>query len=952
MKRNARYSIRFNYIRKMLLLFIIVVIANIAVYWYIQQEHVKLLDQREELKGKQTVFDIIQENLNDMFLRARGYYAFENQNELSRLYEDIGELKGALQESEALSLNPRESNLVRDLNNFIANYEQNTLPTAIRLVKDGDYTGLQLLSESGVNTSVNQLNDFVTDMDKAIDADLEQLAETIFNDTTRYSILMISFILFLFSLVSILIWQTVKGIVKPLELMRESADRFASGEGSTFVPLKRNDEIGILSYSFSNMISTIQEKENELTGYNEELLQQQESLEEGQNRLRDSLEETQQTKEQLEQYNALNQVISFKLNKQEVFQNVLTYLSSVYKLDSGLIRLPLTSEMATRNMTTEMLEVFEHKNLAYVEKRLQEEPYFMIQSESPYQSGFSSPNAIYEMYASMENETRTCITMVGISRIGVAFTENEMKEIHSLLSNVNLAIDRIQLYEEAIHERTLNQHIVDTINEGVQFVSKNGDLLQANHAFLQLYGYSSKSLANRMGQSHWLSKVTEFTKEPKTIQQFFCSCINESEHGSNQMRYTILKPEEKVIDMYSAPVILHGEKLGTVFVHRDITQQYEVDKMKTELVSTVSHELRTPLSSVLGFTELLMHKELAPKKQQKYLGTIHKEAKRLTNLINHFLDLQKMESGNLSYKMEEVSMSEIALETISSFSTLEKHDITLIDKTGNGMIYADKERLAQVMTNVLSNAIKFSPDGGNIKITLKNEGNQLTMSVHDSGIGIPAEALPKLFSKFQRVDNSEQRKIGGTGLGLAICREIIHAHSGEIWIDSEKGLGTTVSFSIPVQADQQLDSPVNESTFIGSVIIVEDDMSMALLLSEELKQTGFKVMYHTNPLEAYQEAKKSKVSSIVIDIMLGDEMNGWDLVNMLKNDEETKHIKVIMSSALDPATASEKAGQVDNYLVKPYPPKHLSQAIMKHLKQPNKDSVLLYPNERQHPNEK
>ena len=242
----------------------------------------------------------------------------------------------------------------------------------------------------------------------------------------------------------------------------------------------------------------------------------------------------------------------------------------------------------------------------------------------------------------------------------------------------------------------------------------------------------------------------------------------------------------------------HNEDFGTLLVHRDITKEYEVAQMKSEFVSTVSHELRTPLASVLGFTELLLTKELKPERKAKYLQTIYKEAKRLTALINDFLDIQRMESGKQTYEKKFIDITSI-LQNVIELQEVNTslHKINLSVELEETMILGDRNKIEQVFTNLLSNAIKYSPNGGNIFIRIYGNNNMISIDFKDEGLGIPEDAIPNLFQQFYRVDNSDRRRIGGTGLGLAIVKEIIKAHNGTISVSSEYGKGSIFTTQFP-----------------------------------------------------------------------------------------------------------------------------------------------------------
>ncbi|WP_046178269.1 ATP-binding protein [Domibacillus tundrae] len=945
MKEAVTSGIRRRYLLLSLSILFLLTAAGAGAFVYMKHSQEELMSKQEALYDKQVKLETLRDSLNDMFFRARGYVAFRNNEELEQVYVDIEQVNDALTELKNIHLNMEEKQLTQELTEFMAAYENESLPAVIEMVERDDYEALRKFSSSGLTDSVNQFMAYAKQYKTDIDDDLEALSAEMLQQANQFTLVMIVFIFLLFLFISYLIWRMMKEIVRPLEHMRKVADDFTSGKNFSLLPVNRNDEIGVLFSSFGSMIRTIREKEEELMAQNEELIMQQQELQEHQTKIEDSLRETKQTKERLERYNDLNHVLSFSLNKQELADSVLEYLDNVYQLDLGMFWLRDSGEHALKGMTTTMFEEFSASRTEYIDQRLKEKPFFALTREALHEKGLASETVyVNDYFAGVHNADGQMAALFGGSRIGRAFSLEEQKDLLGLLNRIYLAIERIQLYDRNVGERILNERIVNNINEGIQFVGIDGMMLQRNEALCSILNCGNVPLDAAVEKGQWIDRLASQTDDPPKMREFLEKCISKHEHGVYEYRYRVLEPSEQVIDVYSAPVLIEGEKTGTIFVHRDITKEYEVDQMKTELVSTVSHELRTPLSSVLGFTELLLHKQLKPEKQKKYLETIYKEAKRLTNLINDFLDLQRMEAGSQAYQMEELQINEIAVEAVARFRLESSHPIVVVDEAANVRVEGDKERLAQVLTNLLGNAMKFSPDGGHVTVTLSNEENEVIVSIQDEGIGIPAEALPKLFNKFQRIDNSARRKIGGTGLGLAICREIIERHNGMITIESEEGKGTTVRFSLPILSSGKSRVIREEGRENSpSVMIVEDDVSLALLLSEELKMNGFTVIYHLNPSEAFEEAKRTRLVGIVIDIMLGDDLNGWDLVGLLKEEKETRDIPIIISSALDQSEEAEKLNQIDHYLTKPYPPNQLSEAVLGFLTEPMQQGIIFYP---------
>lgn len=245
------------------------------------------------------------------------------------------------------------------------------------------------------------------------------------------------------------------------------------------------------------------------------------------------------------------------------------------------------------------------------------------------------------------------------------------------------------------------------------------------------------------------------------------------------------------------PVAPGRKECFSVMAH-DITQRKEIERMKDELVSTVSHELRTPLASMMGFSELLLEREYPAEKQREFLGIIRAESRRLSELINNFLDLQRIESGRQAYDMVRVEVPLLLRETLAVFETTDPRHAFTADLPGDlPTVTADLARLRQVFSNLLSNAVKYSPEGGAICVGARVENGRLLLWVRDEGIGMAPGDVPRLFTRFFRGENAARCGIHGSGLGLALCREILRKMQGEIWAESELGVGSTFYVALP-----------------------------------------------------------------------------------------------------------------------------------------------------------
>ncbi len=350
---------------------------------------------------------------------------------------------------------------------------------------------------------------------------------------------------------------------------------------------------------------------------------------------------------------------------------------------------------------------------------------------------------------------------------------------------------RKQSEEELERLNRKNELILNAAGEGIFGLNLQSKITFVNPAGARLLGYEVSELLGK-------SIDIILTENNVNIHQFF------PEKLVMQVRNELFKREDGSsfpVEYISNLIEEQNEIVGVVIAFQDITERNKIEKMKNEFISIVSHELRTPLTSIYGSLKMLGSGLLSsdPDSSQRLLEIAIDSTERLMRLINDILDIERIESGKVVMSKHICNIEELMIkcgESMQSFA--DKFKVNLIISPLKEQVNADSDRIIQTITNLLSNGIKFSPEGGSIWLTAKKEENHILFEIKDQGRGIPEDKLESIFEKFQQVDFSDSRNHEGTGLGLAICRSIIEQHEGKIWAESVLGLGSTFYFTLPL----------------------------------------------------------------------------------------------------------------------------------------------------------
>ncbi|MBD2598638.1 PAS domain S-box protein [Nostoc spongiaeforme FACHB-130] len=504
--------------------------------------------------------------------------------------------------------------------------------------------------------------------------------------------------------------------------------------------------------------------------------------------------------------------------------------------------------------------------------------------------------------------------------------------------------ERTAALQDTLAEAQGLNAILDNLADGLLVVDMSGQITHFNPAFLTMQGLTANAVKGNYQELPIAGLAHLIQQTQSHPQEVFAAEIELAKERIGQAVATAIFKQT----IANEPATCFGSAL----LIRDITAEKEVDKMKTDFISTVSHELRTPLTSVLGFASIIKEKletDVFPmlttedRKLQKTvkrvgdnLNIIVSEAERLTSLINDVLDIAKMEAGKVEWHMQPLDPGELLdWATTATAALFETNGLQLVSEIDSGLpqIVGDRNRLLQVLINLISNAVKFT-QAGTVTCRVQKQHEGVCISVIDTGIGITPEDQPKVFEKFRQVGDTLTDKPKGTGLGLPICKQIVEHHSGRIWVESEPGKGSTFSFLIPIYAkDDQANGQINLEALVKqlkehvitsnavlyenrkTILVVDDDTNIRELLRQQLENEGYKVREAKDGMDAIHQIKIARPDLILLDVMM-PQINGFDVAAVLKNDPQTADIPIIILSIIENKERGYHIG-IDRYLTKP-----------------------------------
>lgn len=444
----------------------------------------------------------------------------------------------------------------------------------------------------------------------------------------------------------------------------------------------------------------------------------------------------------------------------------------------------------------------------------------LAESGAPFHEEDMDKDLLHEFYNEIFREQRPTIvhatrpepmTLVGVPLVsdgrligGMCFFRSDRKGPFSyedipLLGIVALPtaihLENLEYARSNAARRAELEAIVSSMVDGLLKVDSWGLIVSFNDAFRNLCGLPDAELYTlywddllQTSERH-AELFGDFNRALREGKPFTARCPAIVRHGDREIPVSV---------NFTTIVEGSGRITGGVLSVRDVTIEAQIDRMKDEFIATVSHELKTPITTISGFLEMMITRPMERPEQLPLLELIHSETGRLGRLINDMLDLSKIQSNRLSLDLKRFRMDTLIKDCLRPFEMRHKttHRFEVQVEPARAMVHADPDRLSQVLVNFISNAVKYSPEGGTITLNAERREGSWRVEVRDCGVGIPEDALPHVFDRFYRVNENQT---AGSGLGLYICKEIIHRHGGEIGARSEVDEGSTFWFSLPLQ---------------------------------------------------------------------------------------------------------------------------------------------------------
>ena len=539
------------------------------------------------------------------------------------------------------------------------------------------------------------------------------------------------------------------------------------------------------------------------------------------------------------------------------------------------------------------------------------------------------------------------------------FTESDLSLMMFVADQVAGLIMRKNTEDKLRKEQAYLDQLYQSSSETILMIDNNGVVKSINKEFTRLFGYEEseaigKNIDEMIVPRYLSDEGVRNTNRALTNERVEMESVRQHKNGM-------------LIDVsiLVTPIFIEGGIVGAYGIYRDITDRKRIeksliiakekaeesDRLKSAFLSNMSHEIRTPMNAILGFSGLLSDPESSEEEKNEYIEIIKERGNDLMRIISDIIDVAKIESGQLKISIKDCKVNRLLEDIHTTFTQIKqkqgKNNVDLIIHLEvpdhEFTILTDPQRLRQVITNLVENALKFTESGAiEFGYAIKEDvgiGKSIEFFIEDSGIGIPQEMHAVIFERFRQVDDSHTRTYGGTGLGLTICKNLTHLMGGELNLQSEVGKGTRFTITLPMWTiSSQREEPAEDKTKTKErdwkekvILIAEDEESNYTFLEHVLKRTGVKLLWAQNGMEAVNIAQTEKIDLILMDIRMPG-MDGYEATEIIKKGNKSLPIIAQTAYALKGEKELSIGSGCDAYISKPIDIIELMGLLSTHLK--------------------
>jgi signal transduction histidine kinase/HAMP domain-containing protein len=603
--------------------------------------------------------------------------------------------------------------------------------------------------------------------------------------------------LFIFLTITFVAYQR-RTVLEPLRRMAEAASELEQGDLAVRVDADRDDEIGELGRALNAMAASLDATQSELEAQNAELGQVNSQLRERGEELAATARELSAETGRLEALGTFGQQLIATSGLQEVANLVLHAAMQVAGADAGTAHagrgLPL---LAARGVPPDEVpqQVIPGEGLSG--RAVQQHLTVDVSAPDP-----DDPQRL-GAHADIAREVHIPLIrnreVVGVLAVGWQDPAGAGEETLALLEQfarqAAVAVASAEAADQVRELADVNRAVVEASRDAISLHARDGSVILANQASRQ-YALDvwSRPVSELPELSHELAGALRDPQRYLETVELIAADRAEETFDEFEVADT-----GRIFTRFTRRVRIAGQdEPGRLVVIREVTTERQSERAKEAFVANVSHEVRTPLAAILGFSELLLGREFDPDARRRHLETIHREAKRLSTLVDDFLDLQGLDQARFRIVPRELDVRDVVREQASLYAgAADGQDIRLDLPDEPVLGVADGLRIGQVIGNLLSNAVKYSPDGGDVTVRAARDGDGVLIEVVDRGLGIPVSVVDRVFDRFFRVERAGHDRIGGAGLGLALARELVELHGGRIGVESTEGEGSRFWFTLP-----------------------------------------------------------------------------------------------------------------------------------------------------------